>query len=324
MAIGLILGPLATLLTFALVAAGLHWLLEEPGAAARSRLTVFAPSMRNGSSQGVGGSLIRQRRYSDIPGLQQLLQREHVGERLAGELLRAGMTIRPGEYVMLRCSLALLAAIVVWIVTSMLLAAVAVAALGYLAPALYVRWRQRRRTDLFDDQLVEALVLISNSLKAGFSALQAMQAVAEEMPDPIRAEFHQAIAEIRMGGMVDEAMVKIARRIRSKDFELVVSGMVIQRQVGGNLTEIIGNVVRTVRDRHRIHREVRTLTGEQRMEGVVLGVLPLALLIVLLLLQPSYIGHMWAESMGRLLFAAGAAADVAGLLVIRKLVQIEV
>ena len=324
MPMGLILAPLATLLTFALVAAGLAWLLEEPGAAARNRLSVFAPSMRSGSDNGVGGSLIRQRRYSDIPGLQRLLQREHVGERLAEELLRAGMTLRPGAYIMLRGSLALVIGLVVWVVTGILLAALAGAALGYVAPALYVRWRQRRRTDLFDDQLVEALVLISNSLKAGFSALQAMQAVAEEMPNPISSEFNQAIAEVRMGGMVDEAMVKIAQRVRSKDFELVVSGMAIQRQVGGNLTEIIGNVVRTVRDRHRIHREVRTLTGEQRMEGAVLGVLPLGLLIILMLLQPSYITHMWAENMGRLLFAAGAVADVAGLLVIRKLVQIEV
>ncbi len=325
MTLATILGPAATLLVFALVAVGIHWLSEPPGVAARSRLATFAPPTRNAYGSQRGGSLLMgQRRFSDIPGLQRLLQRKDAGERLAEELARAGMTLRPGEYLLMRWAVALLLAAVAWISSGALILAFVAAATGYLAPILYVRWRQRRRTRQFEEQLVDALVLISNALKSGFSFMQAMQAVADEMPDPISAEFRQALIETRMGAAVDEAMVKIAKRVRSAEFELVVSGMIIQRQVGGNLAEIISNVVHTVRERHRIQREVRTLTGEQRMEGAVLGVLPLVLLLVLLVLQPTYLSHMWAETAGRLMLGAGFLTDVIGLLVIRRLVQIEV
>lgn len=325
MALSMILAPLATLLVFGLIAVGIHWISADPAAGARNRLATFAPRTRKQASAAASQSLLRgQRRFSDISGLQLLLQRKQAGDRLADQLARADMKLRPGEYVLLRLAVAAVAGTAVWAPTRMLWLAAAAAAAGYTAPALYVRWRQRRRTRQFEDQLVDALVLISNALKSGFSFMQAMQAVADEMPDPIGAEFRQAIVEVRMGSPVDEAMVAIANRVRSADFGLVVSGMVIQRQVGGNLTEIIGNVVRTVRERHRIHREVRTLTAEQRMEGAVLSVLPLVLLLVLLLASPGYVSNMWAEPSGRLILAAGLLSDLLGVLVIRKLVQIEV
>jgi tight adherence protein B len=321
--LALIIGPAATLLVFSLIAAGMHWLLESPGAA-RARIVAYVPSAQEPSSAEGKSLLLGERRLSDIPGLHQLLRRNRIGEQLVRDLARAGMTLRPGEYILLRCALGFMAAALALISTSVVPFAAIAAALGYAAPAFYLRWRQRRRTREFDEQLVDGLVLVANALKSGFSFMQAMQAVADEMTDPISTEFNQALIETRMGEAIDDAMVKIAERVRSTDFELVVSGMVIQRQVGGNLAEVIGNVVQTMRERHRIQREIRTLTGEQRMEGAVLSVLPLGLLLVLLFLQPSYLGHMWAETAGRIMLGAGFLLDVMGLLAIRRLIQIEV
>lgn len=325
MALPIIVAPVATFVVFVLIAIGLYTLLEQPRAVARGRVAAFASSGSNGSGPVAAGSLLlTPQRFSNIASLQWFLQQRHWGTRLSEDLARAGIQLRPGEYLLIRCLLAFVFTLGLCAAGLPFVLAALVGLVSSAAPVPYVLWRQRQRQRAFEDQLVDALVLIANGLKAGFSFLQAMQAVADEMTDPISSEFRQALIEARMGEAVDEALMKIVPRVGSADFELVATSMVIQRQVGGNLTEIIDNVCHTVRERHRIRREVRTLTGEQRMSGWILGVLPVALLVVLMFLNPSYLSGMWAATSGKLLLAAGFFMDVAGLLVIRSLVNIEV
>jgi tight adherence protein B len=321
----LIFAPAATFLAFVALAAGLYWRAAEQQSAIRTRMAIFAPALSGPGGTTLSGSpLVGQRRFSSIPSLQRFLQRRNSGERLTADLERAGVSMRAGEYVLVRVSAALLAGALALVAQVAWPLAVVVGAVASLLPLLYIRWRQQRRGVQFDSQLVDALVLISNALKSGFSFLQAMQAVAEEMDDPIGVEFRRALSESRMGGAVDEAMLAIAHRVQSKDFELVVTGMAIQRQVGGNLTEIIGNVVHTVRERHRLYREIRTLTGEMRMSAWVLGLLPAALAVVMTVMNPGYLSSMWTSFGGRLLLGLAVLLDGVGFLFFRKLMNIEV
>jgi tight adherence protein B len=234
------------------------------------------------------------------------------------------MPLRVGEYLMMRWIAALLAMLLVWQATHAAPMALTALVGGYFLPVLYVKRRQAGRVSKFDDQLVDALVLLANSLKSGYSFLQGVEAIAREMPEPIGVEFDEVLREIRMGGSVEEALMNMSERVRSADFELVVTAMVIQRQVGGNLTEVLASIAYTVRERHRILREVRVLTAQERASGYLVAALPVMLVFLLSLLNPRYIGGMWGDSAGRLMLGAGFVLAGLGLVVIRKMMDIDV
>ncbi len=247
-----------------------------------------------------------------------------MSSQISLELARAALPLQVAEYLLLRISIAIALLLVVQNVAGSLPIALVAGVVGYFVPKLFVRWRQARRIRQFDDQLVDALVLIANALKSGYSFLQGMEAIATEMAEPVGVEFGQALREIRVGGSVEDALVGINDRVRSADFELVVTAMVIQRQVGGNLSEVLGSIAYTVRERHRILREIRVLTAQERLSGYVISALPLFLILVLSMVSPHYIQGMWSAMSGRLILATGFVMQVLGLLVIRRIVDIEV
>ena len=321
-----LLAPVAIFLAVMLLGSGVYRTANHGGLLARKRLAAFAPASSGGLPLPAieGSPLLKRERFSTFHVLDKLLRRNDFGARMSLDLARAALPLRVGEYLLLR-----------WLVGFgvLLLAArgsrsvpigLAVGVVGYFLPALYVSARQTKRVRAFDDQLVDALTLIANALKSGYSFLQGMEAIAREMPAPIGVEFEQALREIRVGGSVEDALVGISRRVRSADFELVVTAMVIQRQVGGNLTEILANIAYTVRERHRILREVRVLTSQERMSGYVIAGLPVFLVLALSFMSPGYISGMWTDSFGRVILAASFVMEVLGLLVIRKIVEIEV
>ena len=166
-------------------------------------------------------SLFKKQRYSSIGLLDAILQQKERGARISMELARAGLPLLAGEYLMIRWGAALFALVVVKAAAQSALIGLLGGAIAYFLPLLYVKWRQTKRAQHFDDQLVDALVLIANSLKSGYSFMQGMEAVAREMPDPIGVEFEEALREIRMGGAAEEALGNISKRVKSADFELV-------------------------------------------------------------------------------------------------------
>jgi tight adherence protein B len=321
-----LLAPIAIFLAIVLFGAGLYRIVNQGGLLVRKRLAAFAPSGGGPVAMPVieGVPLLKRQRFSSIAGLDKLLQRNDRGTRMARDLARAGLPLRVGEYVMIQW----IAGIGLMLLTGRASSSVPIALIsgigGYFAPALYVRWRQAKRVREFDDQLVDSLTLIANALKSGYSFLQGMEAIAREMPAPIGVEFEQALREIRVGGSVEESLIAISDRVRSSDFELVVTAMVIQRQVGGNLTEILTSIAYTVRERHRILREVRVLTSQERMSGYVIAALPVFLVVMLSIMSPGYISGMWHDELGKFILGAGFVMEVLGLLVIRKIVEIEV
>ena len=321
-----LLAPLAVFVAVMLLGAGIYRTANHGGLLARKRLSVFAPSPSGTLAMPVidGIPLLKRERFSSFQLLDRLLHRNNLGSRVALDLARAAVPLRVGEYFLLRWLAGFGLLLLVSHSTHALVIGLVAGVFGYFLPALYVRWRQHKRVREFDDQLVDALTLIANALKSGYSFLQGMEAIAREMPAPIGAEFEHALREIRVGGSVEDALVAISERVRSADFELVVTAMVIQRQVGGNLTEILSSIAYTVRERHRILREVRVLTSQERMSGYVIAALPVFMVVMLTFMSPGYIVGMWHDGTGRILLGAGFLMELFGLLVIRKIVEIEV
>jgi tight adherence protein B len=267
--------------------------------------------------------LQRQRqRFSSIEGFDRFLRSRDFATRLADDLASADLPLRVGEYLFLRwlCALGLFAAanLALW---HLVVAAVA-GVVGYLAPGLYVKHRQRQRMDRLNEQLVEGLALIAGGLRAGYSFLQGIEAVVRELPPPISVEFKAVLADLSIGVSLEEALSSLARRVPTEDVDMVVTAMLIQRSVGGNLAEVLDNIAHTVRERLRIRREVQTLTAQERMSCYVVGALPIVSVGFLSVTNPGYLDQLFHTSYGQLMLAAAVVLEVCGFVIMRRIIDI--
>lgn len=266
--------------------------------------------------------LRRRRRFSTIATLDRFLNRQSFASRMDSALAAAGLPLRVGEYLFLRWAGALtLAALASNSLDSALLAVPAGVA-GYFLPALYVGFRTRQRADLFNQQLVDGLALIAGGLRAGYSFLQGIEAVVRELPDPIRGEFRTVLEDLRLGVPAEEALLGLARRVPTEDVDMMVTAMIVQRTSGGNLSEVLDNIARTIRERIRIRREVNTLTAQERMSSYVVGGLPIVAFGTLMMVNQEYLDLLFTSTLGHVLLAAAAALEVIGFYVIRRIVDI--
>lgn len=197
-------------------------------------------------------------------------------------------------------------------------------ALGTLAPLVYLRVRRVRKARRFSAQLADALVLISGSLRAGHSFLQALEVAARETPAPASREFSRVVKELSLGAPFEDALENLGRRAGSRDLELVITAVLIQRQVGGNLSELLDTVAETIRERVRIHGEIRTLTAQGRTSGLVISVLPLVLAAVMSVLNPGYLIPLAMHPLGRLLLVCAGGGMLIGVYLVNRIARIEV
>jgi tight adherence protein B len=181
--------------------------------------------------------------------------------------------------------------------------------------------REKRR---FENQLPDTLTLVSTSLRAGYSLLQAVEAVATESPNPTSREFGRAIAEARLGRPVVGALQGITTRTQSQDFEWAVMAIEIQREVGGNLAEVLQTVAETMRQRNRLKGEIRALTAEGRISAIVLGALPFVMAGFLYTSNREYIMLLFTNTFGIIAVIAGGFLMLAGIIWLRRIVNIEV
>ena len=191
-------------------------------------------------------------------------------------------------------------------------------------PLYYVLYLRKRRLGKFGAQLCEALELVARALRAGHSVAAAMQSVAEEMPDPIATEFGRVYEEQNLGFSLDLALRNLAERIPNLDLKFFVTAVVIQRQTGGDLAEILDKIGYVIRERFKIMGMVQALTGEGRISGVVLIGLPFFLMLTMLYLSPDYVSMLWLDPRGRMMSAFGCVSMLIGALFIRKIVNIKV
>jgi len=195
---------------------------------------------------------------------------------------------------------------------------------GLLAPEMLVRFLRQRRKLKFGMQLVDALMSISNALRTGFSLQQAFSLIQREMDDPISQEFRLLNTEMRLGISMEDAMNHLVERMPSEDLDLVVSAINISREIGGNLTEVFDNIADTIRERHRIEGKIRSLTSMGKMQAFVICSLPVLMIVVLNLITPELMRPLFSEPIGIGLLVLIGVLELTGILVIRKMVNIDI
>lgn len=183
---------------------------------------------------------------------------------------------------------------------------------------------KRKRDKAFSEQLVDSLVSIGNSMKAGFTLPQAFDVLAREMSNPMRQEMRLLTQELRMGLEVDEALEHLARRMPSEEMDLVVSAVAVVRNVGGNLTEVFENIAATIRERQRIEGRISSLTAQGRMQAVVIALLPVAAVLALNFAQPGFVRVLFETTKGHILIGIAVFLEFIGILWIRKIITIDV
>jgi tight adherence protein B len=222
--------------------------------------------------------------------VNQRVEKSSFGDRIARELARADLKLKVAEYFALFFITVFFGALIFgflggWHPVSFLIGAV----LGAFAPRFYVKRQQRQRLNRFNDQLGDMLNLMVNGLRAGYSTMQAMEAISRELPSPISDEFRRVVQEMQLGVPMEAALDNLLRRIPSDDLDFVVTAINVQREVGGNLSEILDSISFTIRERVRIKGEIRVMTAQVRASGTLLSIIPMALALILWFMNPEYL-----------------------------------
>lgn len=251
----------------------------------------------------------------------------NVGEQLTIQLERADIAFSPGEYITARFVLLAIGAVVPYVlmggVEGIVLAGVG-AVIGYNLPKFYLSRKRKARVEKLNTQLPEALMIISNALKAGFGLLQALNNAADNLEHPISTELARTIHEMNIGSTAEEALLGLSERSGSYDLDIVVTAILVQRTVGGNLGEILDTVAETMRERIRIRGEIQTLTAQQKLTGMVIGFLPIGVGILFQFMSPGYISPLFTTLMGKMMLATAVVLEVVGIMIIQRILNIEV
>ena len=305
------------------------WWMSTHGAAARRiarRLQVMSGGL--GSRSGERISILKQRRYSQAPALDRLLHRFKPAHGIDALLVQSGASWSVAQFVAASVGGMLLA-----LMLPLALPAAAgmpapvralVATGGLLLPWGLLRRKRMRRLVRIEHQLPEAADFIARALRAGHSFTNVLQIVGNELPEPLAGEFRVAREEINYGVPMNEALHGLAARIPLTDLRYLVIAVLIQRESGGNLAEILGNISQIIRARLKLVAHVRVLSAEGRMSAWILGLLPLVVMGVMMVSSPDYITMLWTDPSGQRLLWIGVGMIAFGVVWLRKVIRIRV
>lgn len=256
--------------------------------------------------------------------LGSLVPKSNYLSRTKKKLQAASILMKSEEFLGLSiiCAIGLFALIL--ITTRLPLVAILFTPVGFLIPEIILDRKKRKRMSMLNAQLPEALSIISNGLRAGFSFNQAMSIAVRDMLPPISEEFARVLRENSLGKSLDDALRNLIERNEDEDLSMVVTALLIQRQVGGNLSEILDTISTTIRERVRIKGEVKTLTAQGRISALVIGFLPTGLALILTIINPEYILTLFQYSLGIIMVVVGVIMQLIGIYAIFKLVDIKV
>lgn len=244
------------------------------------------------------------------------------------DLQKAHILLKPEEYITVSIVLFFALGLFMFVLASSSPFAIVIAIIGgiigWVLPSFYLKIKIKKRIRFLNDQLNDAIVLISNSLKAGYSFFQAVDIVAKEMTGPMAEEFTQLQKEVNFGTTTEKALENLVTRVTSDDLELVVTAVLIQRQVGGNLSEVLDNISTTIRERLRIKNEVKTVTAQGRVSGMIIAAMPPILGLILFFINKSHIMVLFTEPIGLALLGFSVFMEIIGIYFISKIVSIEV
>jgi len=307
------------------LALGLRYLLspagEAPGQAARRRLRRLGAENTPPDTQLE--ALLRVTSYSEISFLDRLIARAPRLLRLQDQLDKAGNPINLGTLLLLCGVLAVAGALLGLGLALGYLSLGLALCLGYL-PLLAVSKIKAKRLGVFESQFPEAVELVGRALRAGHSFSAGLRMVGEELGEPVASEFNKTFEDYSFGKTMEEALTGLVRRVELEDVKFFASAVSLQRETGGNLTEILDNIAYIIRERFRLQRTVRALSAEGRLSGWILSLMPPALFAMLYWSTPEYINMALGNPIGQTILLSGACLEVLGIVVIKQIIKMRV
>jgi tight adherence protein B len=271
---------------------------------------------------------LRGTRAGRVPFISNLLEGKAWTTEMAVRLEGADMRLTVSEFVGVRVFTALLGALIAIMIVGGGPVGVLIGAvfgfIGYSLPNMYVNYQRGKRIRKLNNQLPDSLSLIANSLKAGFGLMQSLDMASKELEHPIATELRRTLHDINVGAETETALQAMSTRSGSDDLDIVVTAMLVQQTTGGNLSEILENVSHTMRERIRIRGEIKTLTTQQMATGFVIAGLPIVLAVFINIINPDYIRPLYTETAGHVMIGGACVLEFFGVMVIRKILNIEV
>ena len=316
-----------------LLAAGVGFLLLIVGVVvSRTSQSVVEERLGRYSEGGFTGSIPVESRPEQKSSpiadfLDQVGEGSNLFDNISKSLAQADLKFRPVEFLATMVLAALFMTFVGFILSKSIPFALLAGIFGAFIPQLYVMRSKSRRLTMFNNQLGDMLNLMVNGLRAGYSTMQAMEAVSKELPAPISVEFRRVVQEMQLGLDMEEALDHLVRRITSDDLDLVITAINVQREVGGNLAEILDVISYTIRERVRIQGEIAALTAQGRATAWVISALPIVLVLLLYLINRPYIMQFFnpeTRNCGIPIIVLAGLLVVIGFAIVQKIVKIDI
>ncbi|SPF33747.1 putative Bacterial type II secretion system protein F domain protein [Candidatus Sulfotelmatobacter kueseliae] len=309
----------------ALAAFALFLLLDQRRARARlirERLAQESKAPETGAEEQL--AVVRDEQLSNIPALDALLRRSERVSAIQKMLSQGGLTTRAGNFLGLCTLVAIAATIVAFVLTKKMEIAWVCLLVGFLLPYSYASFRRTQRFTKFEELFPEAIDTLARAVRAGHAFTTALEMITSEISEPIAGEFRQLYEEQKFGMPVRDALLNLTERVPLVDVKFFVTAVMLQRETGGNLAEILDNLSYVIRERFKIQRQVRVYTAQGRLTMALLMGMPPIIVVTMLVLNPGFIHPLFSDPIGHTLLVAGITLQTVGYFVIRKIIRIQV
>jgi tight adherence protein B len=322
------MGALIAILTFLVVVVGFLgiWVFASAGGdqeQIRKRMSSVHKAERRGDV-GLGLKLVRDEMMSGVPWLHQMMMKWSWSTKLQDFVMQAGMTLKPAKLLMICAIVGLGSYIGAGYFLSHFYYMLPVGIIAALLPIAVVAFIRKRRLRKFEEHLPEALDLLGRAVRAGHAFTTGLEMISKECAEPLAGEFRTAFEEQNFGLPLRDALLNLTERVPLIDVRFFVTALLIQKETGGNLAEILDGLARVIRDRFRIYREVQVRTAQGRLTAGILIALPIMMLLILSALNPKYVGVLFTDPKGPIVLVTAAVMQIIGSAILWKIIHFEV
>ena len=248
---------------------------------------------------------------------------EKVGNAIYKQLQSADIKMRPEEFLIIWVMVAFFPAALVLLFTGNFVITLILIVVGAVLPIIYVKSKQKSRVKKFEEQLCDALMICCSCLRSGLSFNQAMETIAKDMDAPISVEFSTVVKEVNMGYSMDEALENLGDRIKSKYVDLMVSAVLVQRQTGGNLSQILESISNTIRERMKLKRQLKTSVSSGKMSGLIVGMMPIIILGLFTLISYDFVSVLYTTTKGNILLGVAAGLEALAFISVKRITTVK-
>ena len=314
----------AAAVSVVLIFTGVVLAVFSPRAAVLGRLDKAAGAGSEVTAQPEKKTGLREDFLWVLGRLGRLSPRRKRIDEIQKNLVKAQVMMRADEFIGLTLLTGIILYTVIFLSSNSVYFGLVGGIIGLILPGFIVNIKKKRRSKIMSDHLPEALNIMASGLRAGFSFPQAVSVMVKEVEGPLTVEFSRLLKENRLGKPMDDALNDLVDRIENDDLELLVTALLIQRQVGGNLAEVLDGISHTIRERVRIKGEISSLTAEGKLSAIIISLLPPAVAFLLFIMNPEYIQLLIEEPIGLVLIGVAILLQIIGIIITRKIVDIDV